>query len=129
MPSGTVAQQAIDCVPGTKSYQRATTATAELIVIPTEMRNMYCTFAARTEDVWIRFGTGTAVAVLAEVSGLAAGVLTEDVNTPHLHVPAGQERTRRLPYGRITHFSHISAGATGFLIFGCTTGAGTKDDA
>lgn len=124
-----VALQAVDCAPGELSYQLATSATSQRILIPADMRNVFCAFQARTEDVFIRFGGETVSVTITDVSTVASEVLTEDVNTPHLHVPAGQMRTARLEYGKFTHFAHRSAGATGYFIFGCWTGSGLSEDA
>lgn len=127
-----VIEQAHDMVPGTKPYQLATVTTAngQRVQIPAEMKNAYCVFSAEGFDVWIRFGDGTVqvIPTAAGDSALASEVLTEDAQTPHLHIPAGQERHRRLPGGLYTHFAHVSTAATGKFRFGRLNGTGEKDD-
>ena len=118
--------QAADFVPGDVAYQVPTTVTAEVIALPAAYLNRFWTFSAETQDVYIRFGgsyAGVDVDNTADstVTG-GTGVLTEDTTTPHLHIPAGTEKSRRLPPS-VTHFAHISAATGGKLRFAPTTGA------
>jgi hypothetical protein len=122
-----ILEQAHDLVPGT-AYARTTVDSAERVQLPGDMQNVFCVFAAETQDVWIRFGTGAVTVVLANRSTLTSEVPAEATSAPMLHVPAGQERHRRLPVGLYTHFSHISGGTDGVLRFGPATGTGIQDD-
>lgn len=124
-----VTRQANDLTPGEKGYARNTVTSAERLEIPADMQDRFCVFQAVDQDVYIRFGGGTVTVDETAVSSVASEVLTEDNTSPHLHVPAGTEKHRRLPAGRFTHFSHKSGATGGKLIFGAATGDGINDDA
>lgn len=117
-------EAALDACPGDNPYALATVATAAVIKIPDAMIGKFCSFAAETKDVWIRFGTADTVSVdttaVSTVDGTTKA-LTVDGDEPHLYVPAGQEVQRRLDAGW-THFAHISAATGGYLRFGVCQG-------
>ena len=100
-----------------------TTGDGQLLTIPTDMRGAFCSFAAETEDVFVRFGTSDAVDVdETAVSAVNATVLTSHADTPQLYIPAGQERHIRVK-ASWTHMCHKSPATGGFFRFGLSTGS------
>lgn len=126
--SSTIERQAADFTPGTP-HARATVTTAELIVLPTGWAGKFVEFTAATGsgsavDVAIRFGTETALPVIADRSALdGSGNLTADVSVPHVYVLAGTSKRVRIPR-TATHLCHISGATTGCLRFVLATGEG-----
>lgn len=111
---------AVDVAVGSAAYQRPMTTTAERVAIPAEMVGAFCVFAAQTADAFIRFGGATVDVAQAADSTLAAEALTEAATTAMLHVPAGQERRRRLR-STWTHAAIVGS-ASGTIRFGSTQG-------
>ncbi len=119
-----IERMAADLAPG-NAYQRPTTTTAERVEIPVEMIGAFAIFAAQTADAFIRFGGATVDVAAAADSSLESEELTAAATTAHLHVPAGQERRRRLRKSW-THFAHVGA-ASGVLRFGAAQGSHPQD--
>lgn len=120
-----IVEKALDTAPGAKFYARATVTTAngERINLPAEMQNAFCVFFAEGLEVWIRFGLAASVQVSrTAISALAAQVLTEDVTSPHLYLPAGTMSPPIRMRGSWTAFAHISTNTTGFVRFGSYQG-------
>ncbi len=104
-------------------YARTTVTSTETFRLPaTDGVSKFWTFQAVTSAVYILINTdGAATITTGDRSGLTGTTLTADVNNAYL-IPAGQERSFRIPSQY--YVSHISADASGILLFYQSSGNG-----
>lgn len=116
------------------AHARTTVTTSERIALPAAWNNMFVDFTAVGQDVYIRFGDSGVEVDIADRSTLAAEVLTEVDDTPHLVIFAGTTRPVLIRVGATmtalgevtqTHLAHISSATTGVLRMVPSTGPGT----
>lgn len=117
------------------TYERAGTATAEVMAIPTAWLGRYVDLsfldtAATTNISYVLFGAANTITASISPTASAIDGTTKALTAivagtgSHVQIPHGIVRRVRIPLEGVTYFSHIEGAATGRLRVTLSTGDG-----
>lgn len=121
--SGSVEKEALDVAPPIASastdgndgvFAKATTTSSQRFIIPEGWRGRFVTFASKTSECQILFGTSTVSVTVDQESTINSEAITTNAATG-FPIPADGEKSWRIPRNKsVTHFA-VRANVAGVL--------------